>query len=143
MSRAEQPGLPRNGVVRGRGGVRDPRPLDPGERRQLVRLGRRVADDIEHLPPPHESGVADFAVNSEEECIALIRNLLSFVPQNNLEDPPFVPSEDPADRQEAALRNIIPENPKTTPARNAASSARPRARARDRAPKNAQRTCTR
>ncbi|MEB2345156.1 MAG: acyl-CoA carboxylase subunit beta [Deltaproteobacteria bacterium] len=58
-----------------------------------------------------KSGVADFAVNSEEECIALIRNLLSFVPQNNLEDPPFVPTEDPADRQEPALRNIIPDNP--------------------------------
>jgi propionyl-CoA carboxylase beta chain len=58
-----------------------------------------------------KSGVADFAVNSEEECIALIRNLLSFIPQNNLEDPPFVPTEDPGDRQEPALRNIIPDNP--------------------------------
>jgi len=58
-----------------------------------------------------KSGVADFAVNSEEECIALIRNLLSFVPQNNLEDPPFVPTEDPADRQDAALRNLIPDSP--------------------------------
>src|SRR5512142_2712455 len=42
-----------------------------------------------------KSGVADFAVNSEEECIQVIRNLLSFIPQNNLEDAPFVPSEDP------------------------------------------------
>ncbi len=58
-----------------------------------------------------KSGVADFAVASEEECIALIRNLLSFVPQNNLEDPPFVPTEDPADRQDAALRAIIPDSP--------------------------------
>jgi propionyl-CoA carboxylase beta chain len=57
------------------------------------------------------SGVADFAVNSEEECIAVIRNLLSFLPQNNLEDPPFVPTEDPPDRQEAALRNLVPDNP--------------------------------
>jgi propionyl-CoA carboxylase beta chain len=58
-----------------------------------------------------KSGVADFAVASEEECIALIRNLLSFVPQNNLEDPPFVPTEDPPDRQDAALRAIIPDSP--------------------------------
>jgi propionyl-CoA carboxylase beta chain len=57
------------------------------------------------------SGVADFALNSEEECIALIRNLLSFLPQNNLEDPPFVPTEDPSDRQESALRNLIPDSP--------------------------------
>ncbi len=58
-----------------------------------------------------KSGVAEFAVASEEECIALVRNLLSFVPQNNLEDPPFVPTEDPVDRQDAALRAIIPDSP--------------------------------
>ncbi|MCL4686341.1 acyl-CoA carboxylase subunit beta [Myxococcota bacterium] len=58
-----------------------------------------------------KSGVAEFAVDSEEECIALIRNLLSFIPQNNLEDPPFVPTEDPPDRQEAALHAIIPNSP--------------------------------
>jgi propionyl-CoA carboxylase beta chain len=58
-----------------------------------------------------KSGVAEFAVASEEECIALVRNLLSFIPQNNLEDPPFVPTEDPPDRQEAALHAIIPDNP--------------------------------
>jgi propionyl-CoA carboxylase beta chain len=37
--------------------------------------------------------------------------VLSFVPQNNLEDPPFVPTEDPPDRQDAALRAIIPDSP--------------------------------
>ncbi len=58
-----------------------------------------------------KSGVAEFAVASEEECIALVRNLLSFLPQNNLEDPPFVPTEDPPDRQEAALHAIIPDSP--------------------------------
>jgi propionyl-CoA carboxylase beta chain len=58
-----------------------------------------------------KSGVAEFAANSEEECIALIRSLLSFIPQNNLEDPPFVPTEDPPDRQEPALRNLIPDSP--------------------------------
>jgi propionyl-CoA carboxylase beta chain len=58
-----------------------------------------------------KSGVADFAVNSEEECIQVIRNLLSFIPQNNLEDPPFVATEDPADRHEPALRTLVPDNP--------------------------------
>jgi propionyl-CoA carboxylase beta chain len=58
-----------------------------------------------------KSGVADFAVNSEEECIQVIRNLLSFIPQNNLEDPPFVATEDPADRADPALRNLVPDNP--------------------------------
>jgi len=58
-----------------------------------------------------KSGVADFAASSEEEAIQLIRNLLSFLPQNNLEDPPFVATEDPADRQDPALRNLVPDNP--------------------------------
>ncbi len=58
-----------------------------------------------------KSGVADFAAANEEECIQIIRRLISFVPQNNLEDPPFVPTEDPADRQEPALRTLVPDNP--------------------------------
>jgi len=58
-----------------------------------------------------KSGVADFAAAGEEECIQIIRNLLSFVPQNNLEDPPYVATEDPADRQEPALRTLVPDNP--------------------------------
>src|SRR5262247_3830903 len=58
-----------------------------------------------------KSNVADFAVAGEEECIALTRKLLSFIPQNNLEDPPFVPTDDPPDRQDAALRTLVPDNP--------------------------------
>ncbi len=57
------------------------------------------------------SGVADFAAGSEEECVQIIRRLLSFVPQNNLEDPPFVPSEDPAERMDPALRTLVPDEP--------------------------------
>jgi propionyl-CoA carboxylase beta subunit len=57
------------------------------------------------------SGVSDFAASSEEECIQIIRNLISYIPQNNLEDPPFLPSEDPADRMEPALRTLVPDNP--------------------------------
>ena len=57
-----------------------------------------------------KSGVADFAAEHEEECIQIIRNLLSFIPQNNLEDPPFVATEDPTDRQDPALRTLVPDN---------------------------------
>ncbi len=56
-----------------------------------------------------KSSVADFATNSEEECLQLIRSLLSFIPQNNLEDPPFVATEDPTDRMEPALRTLVPD----------------------------------
>ncbi|MCG8591406.1 MAG: acyl-CoA carboxylase subunit beta [Proteobacteria bacterium] len=58
-----------------------------------------------------KSSVADFAVNSEEECLQLTRQLLSFMPQNNLEDPPFVATEDPPDRSDPALRTLVPDNP--------------------------------
>ena len=56
-----------------------------------------------------KSSVADFATNNEEECLQLIRTLLSFIPQNNLEDPPFVATEDPTDRMEPALRTLVPD----------------------------------
>jgi propionyl-CoA carboxylase beta chain len=58
-----------------------------------------------------KSSVADFAVAGEEECIALTRKLLSFMPQNNLEDPPFVATDDPRDRQDPGLRTLVPDNP--------------------------------
>jgi len=56
------------------------------------------------------SSVADFAANSEEEALQIARTLLSFIPQNNLEDPPFVPTEDPADRMDPALRTLVPDS---------------------------------
>ena len=58
-----------------------------------------------------KSGVADFAVETEEECIQTIRSLLSFIPQNNHEDPPFVATQDPSDRMAPELRRLIPDNP--------------------------------
>ena len=58
-----------------------------------------------------KSGVAEFAAESEEDALRMIRTLLSYVPQNNLEDPPFVPTDDPVDRAEPALRTIVPDNP--------------------------------
>jgi acetyl-CoA carboxylase carboxyltransferase component len=58
-----------------------------------------------------KSGVAHFAAENEEHCLALTRQLLSYIPQNNLEDPPFVPTSDPEDRRDEALNTIVPENP--------------------------------
>ncbi len=58
-----------------------------------------------------KSGVAHFACDSEEDTINVIRELLSYIPQNNLEEPPFVPTNDPIDRLEDALNEIIPDNP--------------------------------
>ncbi len=57
------------------------------------------------------SGVAHFAARSESECIAMIRELLSYIPSNNLEDPPFVPTTDEPTRRDEALRTIVPDNP--------------------------------
>jgi propionyl-CoA carboxylase beta chain len=57
------------------------------------------------------SGVSHLSYPSEEECLANIRYLLSFLPDNNLETPPLVPTADPASRTEARLRDLIPELP--------------------------------
>jgi acetyl-CoA carboxylase carboxyltransferase component len=58
-----------------------------------------------------KSGVAHFAAEDEEDCIYQIRRLLSFLPQNNMEDPPFVPTDDPPDRADEALNSLVPDNP--------------------------------
>ncbi len=58
-----------------------------------------------------KSGVAHFAVDNEEEGLGLIRKLLSFMPQNNLEETPIRVSEDPIDRLEDALNDIVPDSP--------------------------------
>jgi propionyl-CoA carboxylase beta chain len=57
------------------------------------------------------SGVAHFGADSEEECLALIRELLTFLPQNNLEDPPRRPTTDPLDRRDEDLQTIVPAQP--------------------------------
>ncbi|HZN11917.1 MAG TPA: acyl-CoA carboxylase subunit beta, partial [Blastocatellia bacterium] len=56
------------------------------------------------------SGVAHFAAETEEDCLRLVRELLSFLPSNNLDDPPRRNSDDPADRADAALDTIVPED---------------------------------
>ncbi|MCP9612492.1 acyl-CoA carboxylase subunit beta [Coprobacter tertius] len=58
-----------------------------------------------------KSGVAHFAVDTEEEGLKLIRHLLSFLPQNNMEEPPLIECEDPIDRLEDSLNDIIPDSP--------------------------------
>src|SRR5881396_484431 len=57
------------------------------------------------------SGVAHFSADSEEECLALIRELMTFLPQNNLEDPPLRPTRDPVDRRDESLQSIVPDQP--------------------------------
>ena len=58
-----------------------------------------------------KSGVAHFALDSEVECFEQVRRLLSFLPQNNMEDPPRLASQDPPDRVEPALADVVPDNP--------------------------------
>ena len=57
------------------------------------------------------SGVAHFAVADDHECLSLLRDLLSFLPSNNLDDPPIVESSDPPDREDLALDRLVPEAP--------------------------------
>ncbi|MDI6839877.1 MAG: acyl-CoA carboxylase subunit beta [bacterium] len=58
-----------------------------------------------------KSGVAHFAAESEVECIELIKKLFSYIPQNNLEDPPLVECRDDPNRIDDALDNIVPDSP--------------------------------
>jgi len=58
-----------------------------------------------------KSGVTHFVASDEEEGILLIKKLLSYLPQNNLEEPPLAICDDPIDRLEESLNTIIPEQP--------------------------------
>ncbi|HEX7332455.1 MAG TPA: acyl-CoA carboxylase subunit beta [Pyrinomonadaceae bacterium] len=55
------------------------------------------------------SGVAHFAADSDEHALRIVRELFSFIPSNNVEDPPRVEVSDPVDRHEPKLNDIIPE----------------------------------
>ncbi len=57
------------------------------------------------------SGVAHFACDSELECLSEIRRVLSYLPQNNREDPPRRETTDPADRADEALLSVVPDEP--------------------------------
>jgi propionyl-CoA carboxylase beta chain len=57
------------------------------------------------------SGVAHFAVDNDRDCLALIRDLLAFMPANNLDDPPRVRTSDSPDREDEALDRLVPPLP--------------------------------
>ncbi|MDO8671546.1 MAG: carboxyl transferase domain-containing protein [Dehalococcoidia bacterium] len=55
------------------------------------------------------SGVAHFAAEDEKDCLSTIRRLLSFIPSNNMEDPPYIAPTDSPSRMEEELNTIIPD----------------------------------
>ncbi len=57
------------------------------------------------------SGVAHFISRDDADCVAMIRELIGFLPANNMEDPPRRASNDPADRRNEALNALVPEDP--------------------------------
>jgi len=57
------------------------------------------------------SGVAHFLAADDAGCIAMIRQLLGYLPSNNMEDPPVVGSDDPLDRLTPELEGVVPDNP--------------------------------
>ena len=58
-----------------------------------------------------KSGVAHFSADSEKECLLMIRELMGFLPSNNLEEPPFHPTDDDPFRRDRKLNDLIPDNP--------------------------------
>ncbi len=58
-----------------------------------------------------KSGVTDYAAEDEDDAIQYIKDLLSYLPQNNLENPPDAPCDDPINRKSPELNDIIPDNP--------------------------------
>lgn len=71
--------------------------------------------DSEHLGGASvhstKSGVTHFTAKTEEEAMQMIRTLLSYIPSNNTEDAPRIKCEDPIDRKEDLLNEIIPDDP--------------------------------
>jgi len=57
------------------------------------------------------SGVAHFAAENDEDCLQQVRHLLSFLPNNNMEEPPVVPTDDDPNRMDESLNGLMPENP--------------------------------
>lgn len=58
-----------------------------------------------------KSGVAHFACENEADAITRLKRLFQYIPQNNLEDPPFAENADPPDREDETLNHIVPGNP--------------------------------
>ena len=59
-----------------------------------------------------KSGVAHFATDNDKHCLLLIRELLTFLPSNNIDDPPEYPKDDDSNRRDLSLNDLIPDNPK-------------------------------
>ncbi|MDD3579906.1 MAG: carboxyl transferase domain-containing protein [Desulfobacca sp.] len=78
-----------------------------GEEITFEDLGGAISHNV-------KSGVAHFAAESDSDAIHQIKRLLSFLPNNNMEDPPVQPCSDPVNRQEPALDAIIPDNPRAS-----------------------------
>ncbi len=58
-----------------------------------------------------KSGVAHFTAENDMEALEILKKLLSFIPPNNAEDPPFIPNDDPLDRMDEDLNYSVPSNP--------------------------------
>jgi acetyl-CoA carboxylase carboxyltransferase component len=58
-----------------------------------------------------ESGVAHFAAEDEEECLAMVRQLMAYLPQNNMEDPPSAATQDSPARADEELDTLVPKAP--------------------------------
>jgi propionyl-CoA carboxylase beta chain len=57
------------------------------------------------------SGVAHFSAPDDRECLRLVRELLGYLPSNNVDEPPRVATSDPVDREDEALDRIVPDSP--------------------------------
>lgn len=57
------------------------------------------------------SGVAHFYAENEQQCLEMVKKLLSYLPSNNLEDPPVKPTDDPEERREESLLEVVPVEP--------------------------------
>ncbi len=58
------------------------------------------------------SGVAHFMAASDQDCLLMVRRLLSFLPQNNLEEPPVLQTGDRPDRADPKLNAVVPDDPR-------------------------------
>ena len=58
-----------------------------------------------------KSGVAHFCCDDDADALQVIRELMSFLPSNNMEDPPRRPTDDPEDRADESLNKLVPDNP--------------------------------
>lgn len=89
---------------------------------QMYITGPDVVRAVTHEEVTHEelggahvhstrTGIAHFSLENEEDCLAEVRRLVSFLPANNLEDPPYAESGDPPDRPCDELLRLVPEDP--------------------------------